>query len=108
MAQLFSWLWLVGSVSAPFTLQSAVLKEFDFLMEVSRPGPLVIPSAPPTIELPPEQVVPPSPQPVVEFPEDEVQLCIIVVCGFKLIALTFVVHIIFKRFVLPTVAEGLV
>lgn len=72
MAPLTSWLWLVCRISAPFVLQNAVLKEFDFLMEVSRPGPLVIPSAPPTPELPPEQVIPPSPQPVVEFPEDEV------------------------------------
>lgn len=69
-------------------MQSAVLKEFDFLMEVSRPGPLVIPLAPPAPELPPEQMVPPSPQPVVEFPEDEVQLVIIVVCGLISIALT--------------------
>lgn len=65
----------VRSKIAPFLLQSAALKEFDFLLdvrEVSRPGPLVIPSAPTTPVLPPEQLVPPSPQPVVEFPEDEV------------------------------------
>lgn len=64
-------------------------------MEVSRPGPLVIPSAPPTPELPPELMVPPSPQPVVDFPEDEVQLlCIMVVCGFKSVALMFKVKAI--------------
>lgn len=56
----------------PFKLQSAALKEFDFLLEVSRPGPLVIPSMP--AEIPPEQLVPPSPQPVVEFPEEEVEV----------------------------------
>lgn len=62
-------------------------------MEVSRPGPLVIPSAPPTPELPPELVVPPSPQPVVEFPEDEVQLCV----KSCLDALTFEVPILKNR-----------
>ncbi|XP_023029877.1 serine/threonine-protein kinase N isoform X1 [Leptinotarsa decemlineata] len=53
----------------------AALKEFDFLeeQEMSRPGPLLIPSAPSTPIVPPEQLVPPSPQPVIEFPDDEPQ-----------------------------------
>ncbi|XP_068898665.1 serine/threonine-protein kinase N isoform X4 [Tenebrio molitor] len=59
---------------AHFTLQSAAaLKEFDFLeeQEMSRTGPLLIPSAPSTPVVLPEQLVPPSPQPVIEFPDDE-------------------------------------
>jgi hypothetical protein len=58
-------------------LQSAAaLKEFDFLeeQEMSRTGPLLIPSAPSTPVVLPEQLVPPSPQPVIEFPDDEVLL----------------------------------
>lgn len=51
----------------------AALKEFDFLeeQEISRTGPLLIPSAPTTPSVASEQLVPPSPQPVIEFPEDE-------------------------------------
>uniref|UniRef100_A0A6P7GKT6 protein kinase C n=1 Tax=Diabrotica virgifera virgifera TaxID=50390 RepID=A0A6P7GKT6_DIAVI len=51
----------------------AALKEFDFLeeQEISRPGPLIIPSIPTTPVISLEQFVPPSPQPVIEFPDDE-------------------------------------
>jgi hypothetical protein len=41
---------------------------------MSRTGPLLIPSAPSTPVVLPEQLVPPSPQPVIEFPDDEVLL----------------------------------
>lgn len=62
-------------------LQSAALREFDFLhnedREVSRSGPLILgslPSSAPTTPIiqQPEMIVPPSPQPLVEFPDDEV------------------------------------
>ncbi|XP_008192045.1 serine/threonine-protein kinase N isoform X2 [Tribolium castaneum] len=51
---------------------AAALKEFDFLeeQEMSRTGPLLIPSTPSPVVIP-EQLVPPSPQPVIEFPDDE-------------------------------------
>ncbi|XP_056636168.1 serine/threonine-protein kinase N isoform X2 [Diorhabda sublineata] len=51
----------------------AALKEFDFLeeQEISRPGPLIIPSIPTTPIISPDHLVNPSPQPVIEFPDDE-------------------------------------
>ncbi|XP_018576928.1 serine/threonine-protein kinase N isoform X2 [Anoplophora glabripennis] len=48
---------------------AAALKEFDFLedQEISRPGPLLIPSK----SICSEKLELPSPQPVIEFPDDE-------------------------------------
>lgn len=62
-------------------LQSAALREFDFLhnedREVTRSGPLILGSLPSSVPTTPisvqDCIVPPSPQPLVEFPDDEVK-----------------------------------